>query len=156
MTLTKEQQDLVADNHNLIYWYIQMKRLDVSEWYDLLAIELCYTVAKFNPEKGSLSNYFKMRCDNLVKKEYSKTQLKKNKGLEPLCYNDELYNSGYDDSGMVLKADIQSLFDGENGEILRLRAEGYTQSEIAEKLGVTQSYISKIIEKKRREYYGIE
>lgn len=159
MTLTKEQQDCVADNHNLIYWYINLKHLDMNEWYDLLAIELCYSVVKYNSEKGSLSNYFKMRADNLVRKEYSKSQLKKNKTEPPLEFFDAVYDSHYQDNNfddMVLHCELGTLFAGENGEIFRMRADGYTQAEIAEKLGVTQSYISKIIDKKRKEFYGYD
>lgn len=153
MRLTAEQEDIVSKNHNLIYWFINFRHLDPNEWYDLLAIELCYTVIKYNPEKGSLSNYFRIRSENLLKKEYLKTQLKKNKGLAPLLYNDEIFSEGYDDIGDM---DIKNLFNGDFGSILKMKAEGYTQSEIAEKYGVTQSYISKIIEKKRKEYYGID
>lgn len=152
MTLTKEQQDCVADNHNLIYWYINLKHLDTNEWYDLLAIELCYSVVKYNSEKGSLSNYFKMRADNLVRKEYSKSQLKKNKTAPPLEFFDDIYDSHCQDD-MILRCELETLFAGENGDIFRMRADGYTQVEIAAHLGVTQSYISKIIDKKRKEFY---
>ena len=111
MTLTKEQQDIITENHNLIYWYIQLKHLDITEWYDLLALELCYTVAKYNPEKGSLSNYYKMRADNLVRKEYSKSQLRKNKTPPPLEFFDAGYDSDtYDD--MNLHCEINELFAG--------------------------------------------
>lgn len=152
MRLTKEQQDCVADNHNLIYWYINLKNLDMNEWYDLLAIELCCSVVKYNSEKGSLSNYFKMRADNLVRKEYSKSQLKKNKTAPPLEFFDAVYESHCQDD-MVLRCELDTLFTGDNGEIFRMRADGYTQVEIAAHLGVTQSYISKIIDKKRKEFY---
>lgn len=149
--LTSEQSQIVSDNHSLIYWYINLKHLDINEWYDLLAIELCYTVANYDPEKGSLSNYYKMRADNLVRKEYSKTQLQKNfnNGLVSLDEN----TGGYIENDLEELIKIQELLDSDYGEILRLKSEGYSQLEIAEKFGVTQSYISKIIERKRREYF---
>ena len=60
MILTKEQQKMVEENHDLIYWYANIKKLNLENWYDLLAIELCGVVLKYNPKKGSLSNYYKI------------------------------------------------------------------------------------------------
>jgi len=152
MKLTAEQQDIVAENHNLIYWYINRRGLKTTDWYDLLAIELCYAVIKYNKDRGSFSNYFKMRADNLIRKEYSKTQLKKNKRITPSQLDNETCLCGTQ-SDMNIIMEVNDLFNGENGDIIKMRAEGYTQSEIADIVGVTQSYISKIIDKKRKAFY---
>jgi len=60
MKLTPEQSQIVADNHDLIYWYANMKHLDCEEWYDLLAIALCQAVIKHDPQRGTLATYFNM------------------------------------------------------------------------------------------------
>ena len=39
--LTKEQKELVENNHKLIYYYIHKNGLSVDEYYDILAIGLC-------------------------------------------------------------------------------------------------------------------
>lgn len=152
MTLTPEQSAMVEENHSLIYWYANIKHLDLDNWYDLLAIELCYTVMKYDAEKGSLSNYYKLRADNLVKKEYAKSQLQKNFTLGDLPLEDAICGSETVD--LDERIDLEAILEQENtGQILKMRANGYTQAEIADILGVTQSYISKIIDRKRREYY---
>lgn len=152
MELTREQQEIVELNHSLIYWYINFKQLDLSEWYDLLAIELCLTVMMYDETKGTLSTYYKRRCDNKLNKEYAKRKLKKNtnNGIYPL-EEFKHHSSDAKDYDMI---ELQELFEGEEGEIIRLKSLGYTQTEIAEHMGVNQSYISRIIRKKYNEMYG--
>lgn len=53
--LAPEQAQLVADNHNLIYSFCQLKHLDVDEWYDVCAIGLCEAAQKWNPSRGRFS-----------------------------------------------------------------------------------------------------
>ena len=142
MILTNEQSEQVSNNHSLIYWIGNLKRLDLSDWYDLLAIELCYTI-KYDPKA---SNY--KRVDNLVKKEYAKTKLQKNNSGRIYSLDEISVASTIDDLDMDM--DMKDLLDNDATDILRMRAMGYTQTDIAETLGVTQSYISKIIDKKRK------
>ena len=156
MRLTEEQKQIVEDNHNLIYWYIKIANLDYQEWYDLLAIELCYTVMKYDESKGSLSNYFKMRADGLVYKEYRKSQAQKRYHVD-LEYIDNIYSDVKDElegyaSTNSSDTEVRDLFKGEYGEIMRMKYEGYSQTEIAEALGCSQSYVSKILKKLRNKY----
>lgn len=140
---------MVEDNHNLIYWYINMKHLDVDEWYDLFAIELCKTIISFDETKGSLSNYYKIRCDNLFHKECNKLKLQKNSnnGIYQISDIKHLQSQETVEEQVMLEE-----FMSDSSEILQLRIMGYTQTEIADKLGLTQSYISKILAKKRADY----
>ena len=127
-----------------------MYHLDVDEYYGLLAIELCHTVHKFKPEKGSLSNYYKLRCESVLKNEYAKSMALKNtnNGVVPLTEYTDLC-SGINVEELV---EIEEMFDGEYGELLRMKMQGYNQSEIAEAFGVTQSYVSKLLAKLKEEY----
>lgn len=148
MKLTEEQRNMVEDNHNLIYGYIRDRCLDIEEWYDLLAIELCKTVMKFDKDKGAtLGTYFYLRCDNLLRKEYAKSKTQKNTNAGVYTIEDR-YDL-QDEVDIEETVELKSWFEGENGNILRMKCDGYTQSEIAETLGVTQSYISKILRKER-------
>lgn len=172
--LNDEQRDLVEANHKLIYWYINLKNLDIQEWYDILAIELCYTVMKYNEERGSLSTYFKMRADGLVYKEYRKNMAQKRAHTEEyyidgVAYGDEVYHSpdrevNKHDNGFKSRfsesysapqqvdAEVKDLFSGENGDILKLKYEGYSQAEIGAALGYSQSHVSKILKGLRKTY----
>ena len=150
MQLTKEQSQVVADNHNLIFWYINMKHLDINEYYDLLAIELCNTAMKYNPDRGSFATYFKLRADGIIYKEYRKTQAQKRLHVKvPLLDN---LHTLIDDGDITDSIELQELLDGEYGEIVRLRIEGYSQTEIAEIMDTNQSKISKILKKLKGEY----
>lgn len=149
MKLNDEQRVVVEENHKLIYWYAHRRNLDLEEWYGLLAIELCKTVVSHDSERGTLSTYYKIRCDNLVNKEYNKSKAKKNthNGITTL----DNIQVGYEP---CIEEQIECIdFLTNSNEILYLRYLGYTQMEIAEKLGVTQSYISKILGKMKEEYY---
>lgn len=128
-----------------------MKKLDIEEYYDLLAIELCRTVYSYIEEKGSLSNYFKMRADNLVNKEYAKTQLQKrlNNGHVPLTEVYDYISNGDDIAECV---ELDDFITEDKSDILRMKLDGYTQSEIAGALGLTQSYVSRVLSKKRKGY----
>lgn len=150
MKLTDEQSKMVEENHNLIYWYIHLKGLNLDEWYDQLAIELCITCQKYDETKGSISNYYKLRCDNLVKKQYARTKLQKNanNGISSIETRFDLVSDYNLEDEVILK----TFMEGEFKDILRLREKGYTQEEIAKTLGVTQSYISKILRRLRTEY----
>ena len=151
MVLTEQQKELVEKNHNLIYWVLNKYNLEMSEYYDLLAIELCHTIMKYDSKKGSLSNYYKMRCDSLLKREYAKQSANKNSnnGLYPLTD----YNDGADELNVEDIVELEDMFNGEYGEILRMKAHGYNQSEIAEHFGCTQSYVSKLLSKLREDFY---
>ena len=154
MRLTDEQRELVEENHNLIYWYINRRKLDIEEWYDLLAIELCYTVMKYNPEKGSLSNYFKLRADGLVHKEHKKQNSQK-RFHHGVSYVENIHSpiSLELEGGSDFSVKLKEFVGEENSDILLLKYQGYTQSEIAEKLGISQSYVSKILKRLKDEYY---
>lgn len=148
MKLTEKQREIVEKNHNLIYWIAHMKNLDLEEWYDLLAIELCLTIPSYDDTKGSLSNYYKVRCDNLIMKEYKKQRRQKrsHNGLLPM---DREYPV---EENLDFHIYMNEILDDENSTIIKLRVDGYTQSEIAEILGVSQSHVSKVINKIRSKY----
>ena len=50
--LTKEQKELVENNHKLIYYYIHKNGLSLDEYYDILAIGLCKAALNFDESKG--------------------------------------------------------------------------------------------------------
>lgn len=54
-SLTPKQQQLVADNHNLIYSLANYKHINLDEFYDVLAIGLCKAAAIFDETKGNFS-----------------------------------------------------------------------------------------------------
>lgn len=53
--LTKEQQELVSLNHDLIYDFAKKRNLSIEEYYDILAIGLCKSAIVFDEKKGKFS-----------------------------------------------------------------------------------------------------
>lgn len=148
MRLTEQQSQIVSDNHDLIYWYIHKNRLSVDEWYDIFALELCYAVLTHNPSRGSLSNYFKLRCDwvfcNTIQKN---TELKE--------FSSDMENTDHErtvgiEEEILDQIEIERLFKEKNGDIYKLIYEGYNQSEIAEKIGKRQATISRTLKRVRK------
>ena len=144
MKLTCEQQKLVEDNEKLIYWYMNRNRLEVSEWYGFLAIEMCLCAQKFDPSRGSsFSNYFKVRADNALATEYSKLKAQKRSHNGMCNLTDVHHEMDYDSVEDIVE--LKTMLEGEHSEILRLKAHGYTQTEIAEMVGLNQGQVSKIL-----------
>ena len=152
MRLTEEQKKIVEENHNLIYWYINKNKLDVNDYYDLLAIELCNTAMKHNAERGSFANYFNLRADGMMYKEYRKANAHKRKHVE-VDFDVDYYNT-MGDIDITDGLALEELMSGEYGEVLLLKSKGYTQVEIADILNTNQSKVSKILKRAKDEYEG--
>lgn len=135
---------MVELNHNLIYGFANKRNLDLDEWYGLLALELCRTIPKYNPERGALSTYYYLRCDSLIRIERDKanTQMRSHNGMLEL--DESLVADESDD--LEEKALLDELLKYGNNEVVMMRYKGFTQSEIADKLGVSQPHISTILE----------
>lgn len=150
MKLTEEQQRIVEENYKLIFWYANMKHLNLEEWYDLLAIELCYAVMKHKVEKGSLSTYFKLRADGLVYKESKKARTLKRTCTE-VGFIENIHSNRETTDELL---ELEEWVGVENKDIIRMKYDGYTQTEIAREIGVSQSYVSKVLRKTKEDYYS--
>jgi RNA polymerase sigma factor (sigma-70 family) len=143
------KRKIVEENHDLIYWYLNLKGLTYDDYYDLVAIELCLAVDKYDSTKGSLANYFKVRCDNMVYKEWRKesTAKKSSNGIIPLDEEHMIC----DHQDMFGKVEHEELLNDPTG-VARLRSKGFSQQEVAEILGISQSRVSAILGRLREEY----
>lgn len=151
MRLTDEQKKLVEDNHNLIYWYTSNRGLNLDDYYDLLAIELCNTVVNYDDSKGSLSNYFKLRSDWVISRHYRSIKAKKRDTI--LVDLTENHNSVDDTDDIVDKLNFLDWMDSVDSEVLKLKYKGYSQVEIAEIMKVSPSRVSKIMKRLKKVFY---
>ena len=153
MKLTDEQRQIVTDNHNLIFWYLHKMNLALDEWYSLLAIELCHAVMKHDPEKGLLSTYFKLRCDWVVAKELRKAKALK-RTTEKITFIENIHS--IEDPHNVHKyVELQELLKGPHGKLLNMKYEGYSQTEMAKELGVSQTTVSKMLKQLRDDWHEV-
>lgn len=161
MKLNEDEKKLVETNHNLIYGYIRDRNLDIEEYYGLLAIELCKCVRYYDESIGELSTLYYKMCDNLINSKYVKNNAKKRSDGEMLLSLDyEYVKDGFEytlldkhsdthtdslENELHSKMILEKLINGKFGNIVKLRYEGYTQSEISKITGWSQSYISDIL-----------
>lgn len=72
-TLTDEERELVTNNHNLIYSYLNKFHLS-DDYYDLCAIGLCRAAHFYKPENGKFSVYAFVCMSNIINMEWRKVQ----------------------------------------------------------------------------------
>lgn len=161
--LNEEQQKMCADNHPLIYWYMNMNRLDEEEWYGLIAIGLCTAVENYSDSNVPFASYFKVICDNMVINERVKQSRDKRTATLVELNHDTMNGHANEfrisgercsevECDIILKDMVHDVIDDENREIIKLKGRGLTQVEISERLGISQGQISKILKKTKERF----
>ena len=166
--LTSAQQNLVAENHNLIYGFAKSRDLNLDEYYDILAIGLCKAGILFDPSRGctfSTLAYKLMQNEcfmywrntyvglkkipqNLVFSYDSPVFEEKDDRKYADLINDLSRSYQIDTTTAELKEFIESLSEQER-LILYYSVNGYTQLEMSHRVGLSQSYISRVFHKIR-------
>ena len=60
--LTDDQRKLVEKNHNLIYTFARKYKINLDEYYGLLAIGLCIAARIYDPNKGLAFSTLAYQC----------------------------------------------------------------------------------------------
>ena len=176
--LTPEQQKLVADNHNLIYSFVIKNKIDVAEYYDVLALGLCKAALYHDGVSGKFSTlaYKCMRTvymDEVIThdKRYKRGNGKKTEYYEdPVFQNDseETYfnllstSKSPDEDSMILKLNFQQFcrcITNREQRVLQMKLSGMTRNELATDYGVTHQMVSlwlKAIKKKAEFFFKKE
>ncbi len=171
--LTLAQQQLVEDNHQLIYGYAYANGLKVDDWYDVLAIALCRAAQLYDESKGAFSTlaYKAMRNHYLhtVRRETGLQRcIPANRivSLQAICNNsgsaiDEpsTYEQMIPDQNIMIDRDvtekvvIDSILETvpqRNKEILFQWIDGKTINELAAQYSCSKQNISSIINRIRK------
>lgn len=147
--LTDNQKEYVERNHGLIYWFISKNNLNVDEWYGILAESLCNASISYRPDISKFKTYALkvMHNDYLchVKDKNDFTEITYDEILD-LSYNIESHSI----TRIELKNCLSKLNDRQFFIIQKI-ALGYSQSEISDMMGCSQSYISKALLKIKEE-----
>lgn len=164
--LNKEQQDIVIQNERLIYFAAKTYHLDIDEFYDLLAIGLCKAAMFWNPSgEGKFSTYaltvMRNECYMYLRGQSKCPPSELITSYELVSKFDEdgnrlnILNFIPGDSDVwdkIVYINTDTISDTEQ-ELLEMSLAGYTQTEIREKLNITQSYVCK---KLKRIYNKLE
>lgn len=158
--LTEEQKRLVSDNHDLIDFFISIKKLQKDDYYYVLAEALCKAAKNYNKDLSTFRTYavysMNTALKNTIRKSNQPTTVpetmivsaSKNVELadERIPILDLLkYPNVLDvDDRVVLKVSIEqcieNLTDREK-EIVGLLNRGYTRKQVAEALSTDKRNI---------------
>lgn len=169
MVLTKEQQELVEKNHNLIYYALNKFSVPAEEYYGICAIGLCKAACTYNSYVSRFSTYALNVILNEIRME--KRQERKQEKLSLISMDEEWKNTK--DGSVTLHEILSTKMDVEDEiisfklsdilttgemEILKYLYMDYKQREIGEMLGACQSVVSRKIKsiKNKLRKQGIE
>lgn len=158
--LTEEQKKLVSDNHDLINFFISIKKLQKDDYYYVLAEALCKAAKNYNKDLSAFRTYAVYAMNTALKNTIRKSSqattvpetmivsVNKNVGLadERTTISDLLKypNVSNVDDKVILKVSIEqcmeNLTDREK-EIVDLLDRGYTRKQIAEVLSTDKRNI---------------
>ena len=158
--MTKEQKNLVIENHNLIYYFIHKYNLSIEDYYDVCAIGLCKAALTFNKDKGyKFSTYAGMVILNSIKMEFRKFQNKKcikdvlslnsTEKYENICLAD-VCTTGLDSYDEIIPYDLKDILTPFEYEVAQLKIQGYTQTHIGDMLKCSQPKICRTLREIRR------
>lgn len=148
--LTNEQSKLVEDNEKLIPWFCHKYHLNIEEWYGTLAIVLCQSAKEYDENKGAFSTYFAMRAFSKMSKEFHRSKAQRNYHKDEVLL-DEVAQSHNDIIDVDMDITIADWIAKDDSGILKLKYDGYTQSEIAETIGKSQKYVSMKLKELRKD-----
>lgn len=162
--MTKFEQQLATDNHNLIYGFINRYKLDLEEYYGILALALCKAAQHYDKIKGSFSTVVYTFMINAVKNHIKI----KNRYKISLVYLDADYTDSNDDNenlfdvimsnnlnlddkveGKEISQILLSMLSDKEKQIVIDRVNGLSEEQIAIKMGCTQQNIHAWIQKIR-------
>ena len=169
--MAPEQQQLAADNHDLIFKFLRQKKLTDDEFYDIAAIGLCKATIVYN-DKWKFSTIAYKCMSHEVGHERIYRRAKKRIPENEIVYLDavisvdddtkssfeKLIGSKTDIEETVISdiyiSEILSELAENEIKIVKLLLNGFTQEEIAKKFKLSRAEISRrktrIAEKLRR------
>ena len=148
-TLTQEQREFAAENHEIVLSYLRGKRLDASEWYDVAVFGYLRAGRKYT-ERPELQIYaFSTIAGRSMDTEISNERKKQHRRIQPLSLDAPLTEDGltlYDtistpdftENKEEMSAACASLLPllemltEHQLETLTLKSNGYTRSQIGE------------------------
>lgn len=163
--LDEQQKKIVAENHNLIYYALSKYGLNPEEYYDILAIGLCKAAIAFDPDRSKFSTFAMKimyteflqhnRNENAVRRKANNNTLSLNYKLNDprneghICEFGELLTDGREPFMDVVHMYLPDILTKKELLVCQLSYAGYNQTQIGEKLGITQSRVSRLLKKAR-------
>lgn len=163
--MTKEQEQLVTDNHNLIYFFLNkwgkiLEYSDMTDYYDICAIGLCKAAITYDSSKDvKFATYAGVCIENEIKielrnrKKYSApvysldmTFNNTSDGTGEISYEENMTTglSAYDE---ILPYQLDKILNAREYKLVALILQDYTQVEIGNIIGISQAQVSRMFSK---------
>lgn len=163
--MTKEQEQLVTDNHNLIYFFLNkwgkiLEYSDMTDYYDICAIGLCKAAITYDSSKDvKFATYARVCIENEIKielrnrKKYSApvysldmTFNNTSDGTGEISYGENMTTglSAYDE---ILPYQLDKILNAREYKLVALVLQDYTQVEIGNIIGISQAMMSRMLSK---------
>lgn len=163
--MTKEQEQLVTDNHNLIYFFLNkwgkiLEYSDMTDYYDICAIGLCKAAITYDSSKDvKFATYAGVCIENEIKielrnrKKYSApvysldmTFNNTSDGTGEIAFGENLTTglSAYDE---ILPYQLDKVLNAREYKLVALILQDYTQIEIGNIIGISQAQVSRMFSK---------
>lgn len=161
--MTEREKEIVTENYDLIYAYCHKNKLPLDEWEDVLALEFCESIGKWDEDKGTLGTFAYLRFRHVVERKRRDANCKK-RGREyftkslnefvPGCEKEiELIETIPDNQNPISAAEariqidwmrefLENLLTIKEMQTVHLFLDGREQSDIAETLGVSKQYVN--------------
>lgn len=172
--LNYEQQQLAEQNHNLIYSFAKSRKLDLEEYYDVLAIGLCRAALVYDENKATFFT-LAYKCMSNEYNKIIKGQTVQRKIPDTLISSlDEVISVSEEGSEVTLydciKKDIFPIPDEstitntmiknfynhkltkQEQKVFRLLVQDITQIEISKIMSLTRSRIGQIVMRIREKW----
>ena len=162
--LNPEQQQFAEQNHDIVERFLSQKRLDAEEFYDVVIFGYLLAVQEYL-EKPRLSRYafstiaWRNMNDCLINDYTYRNREKRSATTEPL--NEEYLSidtllpsrmqraaETLDNQELLIR--LLSSITPKEQEVVRLKADGYTYREIAEKCSITVDGVDSRFTRMRR------
>lgn len=163
--MTKEQEQLVTDNHNLIYFFLNkwgkiLEYSDMTDYYDICAIGLCKAAITYDSSKDvKFATYAGVCIENEIKielrnrKKYSApvysldmTFNNTSDGTGEISYEENMTTglSAYDE---ILPYQLDKILNAREYKLVALILQDYTQVEIGNIIGISPAQVSRMFSK---------
>lgn len=169
MILTKEQQELVEKNHNLIYYALNKFSVPAEEYYGICAIGLCKAACTYNSQASRFSTYALSVILNEIR--MGKRQERKQAKLNYISMDEEWENTKegsvtlheilstkMDVVDEIISFKLPDILTPDEMRVVKYLYMDYKQKEIAEIIGVCQPAVSRRIKsiKDKLRKHGVE
>jgi len=152
--LSSAEREFAERNHNLVYWFLIKKKLDKTEYYDLVIFAYLRAVRRFfinrNLEKVSFSTLAWRAMENAVISEKRKKKTIVKSLEEPMSYDEKLklidtfgHKDNFEEKIVYneLLNTIKPHISIKELRTLRKKANGYKYADIAKTEGISKKGI---------------